>query len=230
MTDFRSACITSFDVCKQYTLKWIHSRRDNFQPRLFTQFCIIYYFPNFVTQGIKDRCQDKICTKQKNFKWNCGMFSVRLIKYRQKNNTNLKITTVILSFHIICLIYSPKLRIVSLPFWFNFRIVDRWFIYLPKMIFSPSPSTFSIGPFALLYAGNLPPQKFNTFLLRLTQDYSSLAPHYAIYYGFSRKATNSFSFHCWFSLANGPKSGPFTPSPFLFFISTQLTTRTLLLL
>lgn len=63
--------------------------------------------------------------------------------------------------------YSPKLVSFTSFIWFNFRIVDRWFIYLPKMIFSPFSSLLlSIGPFACA--------QYSILLFYVTQDYASL--------------------------------------------------------
>lgn len=63
--------------------------------------------------------------------------------------------------------YSPKLVSFTSFIWFNFRIVDRWFIYLPKMIFSPfSALLISIGPFACA--------QYSILLFYVTQDYASL--------------------------------------------------------
>lgn len=73
-------------------------------------------------------------------KWN--VFSTLLVS---KQSNRLKITTIILSHFILNLsnLLSKACFFHLLLFWLNFRIVDRWFIYLPKMIFSPFSSRFS---------------------------------------------------------------------------------------
>lgn len=165
--------------------------------------------------------------KAKDLKRKFGMFSVSLIKYRQ-NNAELKITTgnTFISYNLSNL-FSKASHCFFLPFWLNFRIVNRWFIYLPKMIFSSSPFYlfFSIGPFALLRTS---PSKNSILLFHLWR--GTTRHFYAVYSG-NRKARDTTFQHLpnFATRANGPKSGPFThPAPSSYTL-TQYT-RTLLLL